>query len=100
MKGNKRKKAFISFYLFFGIGTFQWVTADSNKKLLVLFRLRDVLSARLAQTSFPILFRPHEIRSTEAYNTCFCFCQAIAALIALAVGKKFRMLWRPGAGPE
>jgi hypothetical protein len=32
MKGNERKSAFISFYLFFVIGTFQRVTADSNKK--------------------------------------------------------------------
>jgi hypothetical protein len=85
MKGNKRKKAFISFYLFFRIGTFQWVTADSNKKLLVLFRLRDVLSARLAQTLFPILFRPppgaaHPNRPTETYNTIFCFCKENAGL--------------------
>jgi hypothetical protein len=32
-QGNKNKKAFISFYFFFGIGTFQRVMADSNKKI-------------------------------------------------------------------
>jgi hypothetical protein len=32
MKGNERKIAFISFHLFFRNGTYQWVTADSNKK--------------------------------------------------------------------
>jgi hypothetical protein len=32
MKGNERKNAFISFHFFFGIVTFQKVTADSNKK--------------------------------------------------------------------
>jgi hypothetical protein len=28
------KKAFISFHFLFGIGTSQWVMADSNKKIL------------------------------------------------------------------
>ena len=32
MKGNKRKFAFISFYLLFGIGTFQRVTTKKSKK--------------------------------------------------------------------
>jgi hypothetical protein len=32
MKTNERKIAFICFHLLFRIGTFQWVTADSNKK--------------------------------------------------------------------
>jgi hypothetical protein len=32
MKTNERKIAFISFHFLFRIGTFQWVTADSNKK--------------------------------------------------------------------
>jgi hypothetical protein len=32
MKGKESKRAFIFFHLFFGIGTFQRVTADSNKK--------------------------------------------------------------------
>jgi hypothetical protein len=32
MKGKESKTAFIFFHLFFGIGTFQRVTADSNKK--------------------------------------------------------------------
>jgi hypothetical protein len=36
LKGNERKKAFISFYLFFGNGPFQWVTTDSNKKIFFL----------------------------------------------------------------
>jgi hypothetical protein len=34
MKTNERKIAFISFQKLFRIGTFQWVTADSNKKIL------------------------------------------------------------------
>ena len=32
MKGNESKIAFISFYFLFRIWTFQWVTANSNKK--------------------------------------------------------------------
>jgi len=32
MKGKESKRAFIFFHLFFGTGTFQRVTADSNKK--------------------------------------------------------------------
>jgi hypothetical protein len=32
MKTNESKIAFFSFHLLFRIGTFQWVTADSNKK--------------------------------------------------------------------
>jgi hypothetical protein len=32
MQVNESKIAFICFHLLFGIGTFQWVTADSNKK--------------------------------------------------------------------
>jgi hypothetical protein len=33
MKGNKSKIAFICFHFLLRIGTFQWVTADSNKKI-------------------------------------------------------------------
>ena len=33
IKGNESKIAFISFYLLFKIEAFQWVTADSNKKI-------------------------------------------------------------------
>jgi hypothetical protein len=32
MKENERKYAFICFHLFFGIGTFQRVAAEKNKK--------------------------------------------------------------------
>jgi hypothetical protein len=32
MKANENKIAFICFHEFFRIGTFQWVTTDSNKK--------------------------------------------------------------------
>jgi hypothetical protein len=39
MKGNERKSAFICFHKLFRIGTFQWVTADSNKKIFS-FRTR------------------------------------------------------------
>jgi hypothetical protein len=34
MKGNENRIAFISFHFSFRIGTFQRVTADSNKKIL------------------------------------------------------------------
>jgi hypothetical protein len=36
-KVNDRKNAFIYLHLFFRIGTFQWVTADSNKKICAAF---------------------------------------------------------------
>jgi hypothetical protein len=32
MQMNESKIAFIPFILFFGIGAFQWVTAEKNKK--------------------------------------------------------------------
>jgi hypothetical protein len=32
-KGNESNFAFISFHFLFRIGAFQWVTADSNKKI-------------------------------------------------------------------
>jgi hypothetical protein len=41
MKGNERKKAFISFHFLFGIWTFQWVTADSNKKNFLSAQVRS-----------------------------------------------------------
>jgi hypothetical protein len=45
MKENKRNYAFISFQESFGNGTFQWVTADSNRKTSLLdssrHRLRE-----------------------------------------------------------
>jgi len=37
MQINESKIAFICFYLFFGIGTFQCVTADKNKKSFAAF---------------------------------------------------------------
>jgi hypothetical protein len=51
MQVNESKIAFICFHLLFGIGTFQWVTADSNKKIpdplsLVVYNLCSVLSPR------------------------------------------------------
>jgi hypothetical protein len=46
MKTNKRKTAFISFYFFFGIGTFQKVTLDSNKKNSSLFNSPSRLCRR------------------------------------------------------
>ena len=36
---NPSKMAFISFYLFFRIGTFQWVTRNPNKKIELCLRL-------------------------------------------------------------
>jgi hypothetical protein len=41
MKGNESKIAFICFHFLFGIGTFQQVTADSNKKMFL--RLSSLL---------------------------------------------------------
>jgi hypothetical protein len=43
MQAKESKNAFVCFHLFFGIGTFQWVTADSNKKI----RLRLKLARRV-----------------------------------------------------
>jgi hypothetical protein len=39
-KADENKNACICFLLFFGIGTFQWVTLDSNRKIPVLSQLR------------------------------------------------------------
>jgi hypothetical protein len=104
MKGNKRKKAFISFYLFFRIGAFQWVTADSNKKTLGPFpparRPQRAACSDVIPYPFPPTAAP-EIRSTETYNTCFGFCQAIAGSHSVSCWhRKFRMLWRRGTGPK
>jgi hypothetical protein len=100
MKGNKRKKAFISFYLFFRIGAFQWVTADSNKKTLGPFPPQRAACSNVIPYPFPPTAAP-EIRSTETYNTCFGFCQAIASSHSVSCWqRKFRMLWRRGTGPK
>jgi hypothetical protein len=104
MKGNKRKKAFISFYLFFRIGTFQWVTADSNKKTLGPFpparRPQRAACSNVIPYPFPPTAAP-EIRSTETYNTGFGFCQAIAGSYSVSCWQqKFRMLWRRETGPK
>jgi hypothetical protein len=37
MKANESKIPFISFHFLLRIGTFQWVKADSNKKIILLF---------------------------------------------------------------
>src|ERR1700677_4733039 len=104
MKGNKRKKASISFYLFFRIGTFQWVTADSNKKTLGPFpparRPQRAACSNVIPYPFPPTAAP-EIRSTETYNTGFGFCQAIAGSYSVSCWQqKFRMLWRRETGPK
>jgi hypothetical protein len=56
MKGNERKIAFISFYFLFGIGTFQWVTGDSNKKIKKLPVLFP--SGRRIAAARPVLLLP------------------------------------------
>jgi hypothetical protein len=58
IKEIKGKRLSFPFIYFSESGLFNGLQPIQIKKLLVLFRLRDVLSARLAQTSFPILFRP------------------------------------------
>src|ERR1700679_805904 len=96
------KANFLSFpFIYFSeSGLFNGLQPIQIKKLLVLFRLRDVLSARLAQTSFPILFRPHEIRSTETYNTCFCFFQAIAGSHSVSCWQEIPHVVAARDGPE
>jgi hypothetical protein len=51
MQINESKIAFICFYLFFGIGTFQWVTADKNKKIFCRFRRPGRLKRGLSPLS-------------------------------------------------
>jgi hypothetical protein len=80
MKENERKIAFICFYLFFGIGTFQWVTANKNKKKLCRFpptRCSEALSLfsnRLAEA--PLLVLP----ARKFHSRYFHFPQHIVAL--------------------
>jgi hypothetical protein len=52
MKGNERKIAFISFYFLFGIGTFQWVTGDSNKKIAFPFPVQPTNCRRPSCSPF------------------------------------------------
>jgi hypothetical protein len=59
MKGNKSKKAFISFYFLFRIESFQRVTRDSNKKippprLCTNLGVADPFCLRLALTAQPL----------------------------------------------
>jgi hypothetical protein len=103
MKGNKRKKAFISFYLFFRIGAFQWVTADSNKKTLGPFpparRPQRAACSNVIPYPFPPTAAP-EIRSTETYNTCFGFCQAIAGSHSVSCWQEIPHVVAARDGPE
>jgi hypothetical protein len=50
MKGNESKNPFISFYFFFRIWTFQWVTGDSNKKISSSPNSRSRLWSEIPQT--------------------------------------------------
>jgi hypothetical protein len=59
MKGNKSKKAFVSFYFLFRIESFQRVTRDSNKKippprLCANLGVADPFCLRLALTAQPL----------------------------------------------
>jgi hypothetical protein len=96
MKANERKIPFISFQKLFRIGTFQWVTADSNKKIT------PAISgcARRSEASFrrrspsprwkPVNGR---VQSGDGqwYSTDFHFCQDkfdfLLATIPSKVGK-------------
>src|SRR5580692_10679066 len=79
-KANKRKIAFICFHYFFRIGTFQWVTAEKDKKVFSPFgsRLRfcalfstPALLSRVGCELGPV------IGKTIAHR--FCFSKEIRA---------------------
>jgi hypothetical protein len=55
MQINESKIAFICFYLFFGIGTFQCVTADKNKKSFAAFASLEISSE--GSLLFPMVWR-------------------------------------------
>jgi hypothetical protein len=51
MQINESKIAFICFHLFFGIGPFQWVAADKNKKSFAAFAGLEGLKRGLSPLS-------------------------------------------------
>ena len=53
MKGDESKSPFISFYFFFRIGTFQWVTGDLNKKI----PLKRQLASKVVEPNLSNAFR-------------------------------------------
>jgi hypothetical protein len=73
MKINESKSAFICFHFLFRIGTFQWVMADSNKKI---FRLRvpENTAEELLVPPFQRFARPPDPVSRK-YSTWIGFPQ-------------------------
>src|SRR5258707_10076212 len=55
VKGNESKRAFICFHLFFGIGTFQRVMGNSNRKIPLRLNSRQRLWAWAFVTRVPQL---------------------------------------------
>jgi len=62
MQGNERKKAFISFFFLFGIGPFQWVIGEKNKKISLDPSSRLRLWARRLKFDLPLPFSHREGR--------------------------------------
>jgi hypothetical protein len=67
MKTNESKIAFICFHLFFGNGTFQRVTADSNKKKNPSL---SSLAAPISEDVFPLVSLPRgsPLRAVDLAN--------------------------------
>jgi len=67
MKENENKIAFICFHGLFGNGTFQWVTADSNKKI-----------SSLSEVALQVVRKPHFL--FESHRRAACCKDAKVAL--------------------
>jgi hypothetical protein len=79
MKENESKIAFISFHLFFRIGTFQRVTADSNQKFLSA--MVHAFYGGLLKFSLSLPGPDHALARTghtPVYNRDFYFWQELA----------------------
>ena len=97
MQINENKIAFICFLLFFRIGTFQWVTDDSNKKIFARVTLclscnnrTSLLSPRSRQK------RGFDPAIGKTYNTDFLVWQGNA----YARGFKERLIVIVGGGGQ
>ena len=86
IQGNPSKKACISLDSFGGIGTFQWVTANPNKKIFLLRFLRN----RSVLFAFPMRLRTRFALGSPGSKKTIAhipiFEKTIWALVALAVG--------------
>jgi hypothetical protein len=67
IKTNESKNAFFCFYVFFRIGTFQRVTADSNKKIFSL--LNPIANA----SNLITVGAAKPFTERNGYSTDFCF---------------------------